>query len=47
MLRCLYRDGYLHQRLGQASVSGTFGPFDDEEERQVFWFIGEKHWYQV
>lgn len=27
--------------------NGHLGVLDDHEEKEVFWFIGEKHWYQV
>ncbi|KAF9478012.1 hypothetical protein BDN70DRAFT_71126 [Pholiota conissans] len=48
VLRYLYREGHLEQRLGHHPVlHAALPPFDDEEELKVHWFIGEKHWYQV
>ncbi|KAH9486640.1 Transcription factor tau subunit sfc3 [Psilocybe cubensis] len=50
ILRHLRREGYLRVRLGYSSVWTTCGtelPFDEVEERKVFWFIGDKHWYQL
>lgn len=47
VLRYLCREGYLQPRLGHPSLYGALSPFDDEEESKVYWFVGEKHWYQV
>lgn len=47
VLHHLQTEGYLHLRVGYLPASGIYAPFDDEEETEVYWFIGEKHWYQV
>ncbi|PPQ88088.1 hypothetical protein CVT25_014386 [Psilocybe cyanescens] len=50
ILRYLQREGYLRVRVGYSSVWASCGmdmPFDEGEERKVFWFIGDKHWYQL
>jgi hypothetical protein len=26
---------------------GCFFPHDEQEESRVYWFVGEKHWYQA
>ncbi|KDR85304.1 hypothetical protein GALMADRAFT_51568 [Galerina marginata CBS 339.88] len=50
VLRFLQGEGYLQHRFGRSSIwtlCGIYMPFDEEEERRVYWFMGEKHWYQV
>lgn len=50
IVRFLEIEGYLTARQGHTSVwteCGIYAPFDEEEESQVYWFIGNKHWYQV
>lgn len=47
VLHHLQREGYLELRVGYLPTSGIYAPFDDEEEAEVYWFTGEKHWYQV
>ncbi|KIM47907.1 hypothetical protein M413DRAFT_439604 [Hebeloma cylindrosporum] len=50
IVRFLQTEGYLAARHVHTSVwteCGIYAPFDEEEESQVYWFIGDKHWYQV
>lgn len=50
VLRYLLKEGHLRLCVGFSSLwtsCGTGMPFDEGEERKVFWFVGEKHWYQV
>jgi hypothetical protein len=47
VLHHLQTEGYLQLRVGYLPASGIYAPFDDDEETEVYWFIGEKHWYQV
>jgi transcription factor C subunit 3 len=50
ILRYLSREGYLCVRYDNCERFGKrefFFPYDEEEENQVYWFIGEKHWYQA
>lgn len=52
ILRYLQQDGILNRRwyselrLGQYEEIGRLA-LDDMEEKNTFWFIGRKHWYQV
>ncbi|KAI5829674.1 hypothetical protein K523DRAFT_416530 [Schizophyllum commune Tattone D] len=49
VLRHLQEEGYLKARIAsrpdEAITYDT--PFDEDEEKGVFWSLGEKHWYQV
>jgi len=50
ILRFLQEEGYLRIRFGYSTIwtlCGIHMPFDEEEERKVYWFIGDKHWYQL
>ncbi|KAF9458329.1 hypothetical protein BDZ94DRAFT_1270872 [Collybia nuda] len=46
----LQENGFLRGRCGpriERNENGYLGVLDEQEEKEVFWFIGEKHWYQV
>ena len=45
LLGYLSREGYLCVRFEQSEK--LFAPYDEQEESRVYWFIGEKHWYQA
>jgi len=48
ILGYLSSEGYLSVRYGDCEQSGDFFfPYDEQEESRVYWFIGEKHWYQA
>ena len=49
ILRHLQEEGYLRARIAsrpdEAITYDT--PVDEDEEKGVFWSLGEKNWYQV
>lgn len=50
LVRWLQDEGYLKHRCDPDIEEDNLkvGVLDDQEERGVFWFLGdEKHWYQV
>jgi len=48
ILGYLSSEGYLSVRYDNCEQPGDlFFPYDEQEESRVYWFIGEKHWYQV
>ncbi|KAF8912964.1 hypothetical protein CPB84DRAFT_1670756 [Gymnopilus junonius] len=50
ILRYLQGEGYVRYRLGYPStwtLDGMDAVFDEKEEQRVYWFMGDKHWYQV
>ncbi|KAI0047812.1 hypothetical protein FA95DRAFT_1558689 [Auriscalpium vulgare] len=49
VLRSLHEEGYVKRRLGPVLhfPESMALPLDDEEEKNVHWFLGERRWYQV
>ncbi|KAL1737684.1 hypothetical protein HDZ31DRAFT_51942 [Schizophyllum fasciatum] len=49
LLRHLQEEGYLRvQSASGLSETDAFNtPVDEEQERELFWSLGEKHWYHV
>lgn len=52
LVRALQEGGFVKGRCGPwiergESGNGYLGVLDEQEEKEVFWFVGEKHWYQV
>lgn len=46
LLRFLENEGFMKMRC-EHLIDRDVGPLDEREEKGVFWFIGEKRWYQV
>jgi hypothetical protein len=50
VLRQLYEDGFVRRRLGtnkQIDELGLVAVRREEEEREVYWFLGDQRWYQA
>ncbi|KAH0590291.1 hypothetical protein H2248_000453 [Termitomyces sp. 'cryptogamus'] len=49
LVRFLVEDGFLKMRTDPAIVWNNLNvaALDDREDKGVFWFVGEKHWYLV
>ncbi|KAF8640756.1 hypothetical protein AX17_000406 [Amanita inopinata Kibby_2008] len=47
VLRYLNEENYLRMRCDPTSAETWVVPLDEVEEKRVFWFIGERHWYEV
>ncbi|KAG6891388.1 hypothetical protein C0992_007611 [Termitomyces sp. T32_za158] len=49
LVRFLEEDGFLNVRIDLAIEwnNVNVAALDDREERAVFWFLGDKHWYLV
>lgn len=50
ILQYLMGEKYLHvdtSRYLYCSKRDIFFPFDEQEETQVYWFTGDKRWFQM
>lgn len=49
VLRQLSEDGFVRRRLSLNKQIGELGlvAVKEEEEKEVYWFLGDQRWYQT
>ncbi|KAI0067924.1 hypothetical protein BV25DRAFT_1819394 [Artomyces pyxidatus] len=46
LLRYLHEEGFIKKRVGHAVCMSGMMALSEEEERQTYWFLGDRRWYQ-
>lgn len=49
VLRQLYENGFVQRRVGTNRVIFELGliTLKEEEEKEVYWFLGDRRWYRA